>query len=250
MTVPVGGVAVMLTDVSPVAAAESVGAASVVVPENAAQLETNWTLLQQDPPDGGRKRQRGKLVNQGNLGNGNHAVIRRYEFYTYAGAYDPITHEALCADGTCTARWTREQNHACHPIVFTDTGEIVARLRDRLQLDLPGLKFSFQTGGIVSDAMLLQSAVALVSPGTRAVPIDESIAEAIAHETTSERVAGLTFQADLTEGGGPQRAVGDPADLARRGGGHAVPHRRHPRQRGAHHDRCARATRRRSDRDG
>jgi hypothetical protein len=30
-------------------------------------------------------------------------VIRRYEHYPYAGAYDPITHEALCANLTCTA---------------------------------------------------------------------------------------------------------------------------------------------------
>ena len=74
-----------------------------VVPENAAQVEVNWSLLQQDPPGGGKKRQRGKLVNQGNLGNGNHAVVRRYEYYKYAGAYDPLTHEALCADATCTA---------------------------------------------------------------------------------------------------------------------------------------------------
>jgi CzcA family heavy metal efflux pump len=35
----------------------------------------------------------------------------------------------------------------------TGTGEIVARLRDQLQRELPGLKFSFQTGGIVSDVI-------------------------------------------------------------------------------------------------
>ena len=73
-----------------------------VVPEAAAQLEVGWSLLQRDPP-GGNQRRRGKLVNQGNAGNGNHAVVRRYEFYEYAGVYDPITHEALCADLTCTA---------------------------------------------------------------------------------------------------------------------------------------------------
>ena len=81
-----------------------VGDNHVVVPENAAQLEVNWSLLQQDPPAvGGNQRRRGKLVNQGNAGNGNHAVVRRYEHYKYAGVYDPITHEALCADLTCTA---------------------------------------------------------------------------------------------------------------------------------------------------
>jgi hypothetical protein len=82
---------------------ELVGDNPAVVAEDAAHLETNWTLLQQDPPDGGRSRKRGKLANKGNVGNGNHAVVRRYEFYKYAGAYDPITHEALCADLTCTA---------------------------------------------------------------------------------------------------------------------------------------------------
>jgi len=59
--------------------------------------------VQEDPPSGGRQRRRGKLVNQGNLGNGNHAVVRRYEVYRYAGAYDPVSHEALCVDLTCTA---------------------------------------------------------------------------------------------------------------------------------------------------
>jgi hypothetical protein len=79
-----------------------VGDNHAVVPENAAQLEVNWSLLQQDPP-GGNQRRRGKLANQGNVGNGNHAVVRRYEYYKYAGVYDPATHEALCADLKCAA---------------------------------------------------------------------------------------------------------------------------------------------------
>jgi hypothetical protein len=80
-----------------------VGDNHVVVPEQAAQVETEWSLLQQDPPGGGNQRRRGKLVNQGKVGNGNHAVVRRYEYYKYSGIYDPITHEAMCADLTCTA---------------------------------------------------------------------------------------------------------------------------------------------------
>ena len=75
-----------------------VGDNHVLVPEDPAQLEVSWSLLQADPPNGGNKRQRGKLGNQGNLGNGHHAVVRRYEHYEYSGVYDPITHEALCAD--------------------------------------------------------------------------------------------------------------------------------------------------------
>ena len=80
-----------------------VGDNHVVVPENPAQVELNWALIQADPPAGGNQRRRGRLVNQGNLGNGNHAVVRRYEYYEYAGAYDPVTHVALCADLTCAA---------------------------------------------------------------------------------------------------------------------------------------------------
>ena len=91
---------------------ELVGDNHAVVPEDPAELEVSWNLLQQDPPDGGRQRRRGKLVNQGNAGNGNHAVVRRYEYYKYAGVYDPITHEALCADLTCTAPSAGELGNA------------------------------------------------------------------------------------------------------------------------------------------
>lgn len=80
---------------------ELVGDNAAVVPADAAHMEVNWNLIQQDPQQGKQKR-KGRQVNQGNLGNGSHAVVRRYEYYKYAGVYDPITHEALCAgDGTC-----------------------------------------------------------------------------------------------------------------------------------------------------
>lgn len=82
---------------------ELVGDNAAVVPENAAQAEVSWDLIQQDPQVGKQKR-KGRLVNQGNLGNGSHAVVRRYEYYKYSGAYDPATHEALCGgDGSCSA---------------------------------------------------------------------------------------------------------------------------------------------------
>jgi len=80
-----------------------VGDNHAVVAEDAAHLELEWSLLQQDPIGGGNQRRRGKLLGGGNLGNGNHAVVRRYEYYKYAGVYDPVTHEAMCADLTCTA---------------------------------------------------------------------------------------------------------------------------------------------------
>jgi len=74
-----------------------------LVPEDAAHVETEWTLVQSEPAtavDGGqRKRKR----NQGSLTATTRSVVRRYEMYGYSGAYDPATHQALCADLTCTA---------------------------------------------------------------------------------------------------------------------------------------------------
>lgn len=112
-----------------------------VVPENAAQLEVSWSLLQADPVvAGGNQRRRGKLANQGNLGNGNHAVVRRYEYYEYAGAYDPVTHEALCADGTCTAPSPGE------------LGDAIGAQNAAVNLDVNALTVSVAGGGGVSSS--------------------------------------------------------------------------------------------------
>ncbi len=118
---------------------ELVGDNHAVVPENAAQLETNWSLLQADPP-GGNQRRRGKLANQGNAGNGNHAVVRRYEFYKYAGVYDAITHEALCADLTCTAPSAGE------------LGDAIGAQNAAANLDVNALTVTIGGGGGVSSA--------------------------------------------------------------------------------------------------
>ena len=69
------------------------------VPEDPAQVETEWKLLQFNPHSANS----GVLHNQGQLGNGSHAVVRRYEHYEYTGKFDPLTHEALCVDPTCSA---------------------------------------------------------------------------------------------------------------------------------------------------
>ena len=70
-----------------------------VVPEDLAQLETSWDLIQADldPSNGKQKRKRGGLQ------AGSKAVVRRFEMYKYTGAYDPITNQALCADALCNA---------------------------------------------------------------------------------------------------------------------------------------------------
>jgi hypothetical protein len=75
-------------------------AGNPAVPMDPAQAETPWKLLQTNP----NSPNSGVLHNQKVLGNGKHAVVRRYEFYTYTGNFDPATHEALCGGaGDCAA---------------------------------------------------------------------------------------------------------------------------------------------------
>uniref|UniRef100_Q01RB6 Bacterial repeat domain-containing protein n=1 Tax=Solibacter usitatus (strain Ellin6076) TaxID=234267 RepID=Q01RB6_SOLUE len=69
------------------------------VPEAPQPAEMEWKLLQYNPHSANS----GVLHNQAQLGNGSHAVVRRYEHYQYTGTFDPLTHEALCADPTCSA---------------------------------------------------------------------------------------------------------------------------------------------------
>ncbi|QOY87706.1 InlB B-repeat-containing protein [Paludibaculum fermentans] len=71
---------------------------NAVVPEDPAQVETSWYLVQAKI---GGKGKRNQKRNQGALGGGSQAVVRRYEFYKFAGTYDAITHEAICADALC-----------------------------------------------------------------------------------------------------------------------------------------------------
>ncbi|HYJ47224.1 MAG TPA: hypothetical protein VEV81_11485 [Pyrinomonadaceae bacterium] len=75
---------------------------NATVPQNAAQVEVAWEIIQTEPvsnSNGNRRRRQ----NQGSLNPDTRAVVRRYEIYEYTGAYDPVTHEALCADGLCNA---------------------------------------------------------------------------------------------------------------------------------------------------
>ncbi|MBL1265263.1 InlB B-repeat-containing protein [Methylomicrobium sp. RS1] len=80
------------------------GTPNTLVPQDAAQVETDWVLMQPSPPPDGKHRQRGKYANQGSPHSGSRAVVRRYETYAYTGNYDPLTHEAVCGgDGSCNA---------------------------------------------------------------------------------------------------------------------------------------------------
>lgn len=61
------------------------------VPQDQGEVEIEWILLQADVNAAGN---RNELFQEGQLGEGNESIIRRYEFYKYTGAYDPETHEA------------------------------------------------------------------------------------------------------------------------------------------------------------
>jgi uncharacterized repeat protein (TIGR02543 family) len=78
---------------------ELFGDNAAVVPEDPAQAEVAWKLLQHNPHSANS----GVLRNQGGLnGGGARAVVRRYEYYQYSGAYDSLDHGAICIDPTCT----------------------------------------------------------------------------------------------------------------------------------------------------
>jgi hypothetical protein len=71
-----------------------------VVPMDPAQMESDYGIIQDEPVaggNGGRKRKQSR----GNLLPTTRSVVRRIELWQFTGNYDPITHEALCADLAC-----------------------------------------------------------------------------------------------------------------------------------------------------
>jgi hypothetical protein len=115
---------------------------NAIVPQDAAQLETGYKLMQASPPpdSGGNHKQNGKLVNQGIPNSGSKAVIRRYESYEYTGAYDAITHEALCADPTCSVP------------ISTEIGNILTAQMAAVNINVPSLTVTKAGSGNVASA--------------------------------------------------------------------------------------------------
>ncbi len=71
------------------------------------------------------------------------------------------------ADGACTPRWSREQNHACHPLLYPDTGELVTADHDGERMMDQIVVLDIETGtelGRVDTGSPLQSVVFL-APG-------------------------------------------------------------------------------------
>jgi len=74
-----------------------------VVPMEPGQLETDWEIIQTEPVSHSNGNQtRGRKHGSGNIDPSTRSIVRRIEMYAFTGQYDPITHEALCADLTCS----------------------------------------------------------------------------------------------------------------------------------------------------
>jgi hypothetical protein len=52
----------------------------------------------------------------------------------------------VATDGSLTPRWRREQNHACHPLLFPDTGELVTNDHDAAQMRDDIVVLDIETG--------------------------------------------------------------------------------------------------------
>ena len=114
---------------------------NAVVPQDASHVEVEWEILQADPPSNSNGRQnRGRRGNSGPLAAGTRAVVRRYEIYQYTGAYDPVTHEALCADGLCNAPAEGE------------VGDYVGAQMAAANVGVPSVTVGVSGGGKVSSA--------------------------------------------------------------------------------------------------
>jgi uncharacterized repeat protein (TIGR02543 family) len=109
-----------------------------IVPESPAQIETEWALIQDEPAAlAGNQKRKGRQ-NQGALKADTRAVIRRYEMYNYTGAYDPVSHLALCADLTCTTPSAGE------------VGDFISAQMTAANVDVPSVKVTVTGSGSVS----------------------------------------------------------------------------------------------------
>ena len=119
-----------------------VGDNHAVVPEDAAQLEVDWSLLQAGSARIGREqapaRQAGRAAATWAT-----ATMRWCDATSTTstpGVYDPITHEALCADLTCTAPGPGE------------LGDAIGAQNAAANLDVNALTVSVVGGGNVSSS--------------------------------------------------------------------------------------------------
>jgi uncharacterized repeat protein (TIGR02543 family) len=144
---------------------------NAVVPQDPAQVEVSWDILQAPPANAnGKHRQR---RNQGALSNGSRAVVRRYEYYQYTGAYDPATHEVVCGgDGTCNAPQDGE------------LGDVIGAQMAAVNVGVPSVTVATVGKGSVS------SADRVISCGNRCT---ESVNNGASVTLTASAASGYVF---------------------------------------------------------
>jgi hypothetical protein len=92
---------VFVTQLPQVVTLDQLVSDNALVPQDPTQLESDWSLVQDEPAGTNGKRKRHR--NQGGVDPTTRTIVRRIEMRQYTGAYDPVTHQAMCADLTCTA---------------------------------------------------------------------------------------------------------------------------------------------------
>jgi len=120
-----------------------------VDPQEPAELETAWDLVQSklnDVSNGKHKQKRGAL------GGGSKAVLRRFEFYKYTGAVDPVTGQALCLDGICAAP------------ADSEVGDFIGAQNGAINLNVPA---QYQVSvAVAGDGAVSSSDSVIKCPGT------------------------------------------------------------------------------------
>ncbi len=72
------------------------------VPMDPAQLEARYSVIQDEPVSGSNSNGNRRMKrNMGSIEPTTRAVVRRIETWSFTGQYNPLTHEALCADLVC-----------------------------------------------------------------------------------------------------------------------------------------------------
>ncbi|MFL6216902.1 MAG: InlB B-repeat-containing protein [Blastocatellia bacterium] len=128
---------------------------NAIVPQDAAHAEVSWEIIQAEPAsnsNGNRRRRQ----NQGSLNFSTRSVVRRYEIYQFTGAYDPLTHEALCADLTCTTPQAGE------------VGEFVGAQMAAANVNVPSVTITKSGNGNVASADRLLSCGSKCAAGVNA----------------------------------------------------------------------------------
>ncbi|MDT7542283.1 MAG: hypothetical protein QOE33_2187 [Acidobacteriota bacterium] len=123
---------------------------NAVVPQDAAHAEVAWEILQTEPASNSNGTRR-RRQNQGGLNATTRSVVRRYEIYEYKGAYDPVTHQALCADTLCAVP------------ADTEVGDFVAAQMAAANVNVPSLTVAKTGNGTIS------STDKFISCGTKCV---------------------------------------------------------------------------------